>query len=209
MKNKKNKHIYKVLSCLIILWVGIFYVREHKASTSRKNSQTHKNKQPKEKVKSITANSIVKDNSDRKQRKPLSRIPASAKKPSSPTAIPLVKRKIIGSKVFKLTNKISQDWKKRATKNLSKVWKSSHKNALDIKSLKSAIFVKNGIGKNVEHVLVSVTNDKGLPASFEAYIDSENGKIVQSWNKTRYEYRDDFKINPQGLEFKGLTLKKQ
>jgi hypothetical protein len=207
MNKQKKKFIFKVSSFLILTWVALLTVREHKGDTIKKNVKIEKLIEVEIKKEKINKTTFYKN-------KLTSRLPASIKKGSQDTATPLIPRKVIGSSKFKLTNTISKNWKEKAYQNLSKVWSSSQKTfqkktPIEIKSLKSAIFVKNGIGKNIEHVLVNLINDKGLPASFEAYIDSENGKIVQSWNKTRYEYREGFSISPTGREFIGLSVKKQ
>jgi Zn-dependent metalloprotease len=135
---------------------------------------------------------------------------ASVKK--SDVQIPLKKepiRKIIGRSdlPFKPINKIDKKWKSKALSNLSKVWIGDK--GIDIEHKNSAVFIKNGIAKNVEHVIVSLVHNNGNPSSFEAYIDSQTGKIVKSWNKTRYESRKPLKVDPTPLGFTGLTVKKQ
>lgn len=210
-KNQKSFYIKSLtiitIACACILSFYYFSSKENiNQSLSKKPSKTHLSNKVSMTKETDTEKILQKNKADqRKIHGKNNRTPASIK----PFVLQKRTRKIIGAKKFKLINSISSDWKDKAVKKLSHVWHSSHSNSLEIKSIKSAIFVKNGIGKNVEHVLISITNDKGLPASFEAYIDSESGKIVQSWNKTRYEYRDTFSVSPQGREFRGIELKKQ
>ncbi len=142
--------------------------------------------------------------------KGVSRAIASVKKVD--VQIPLIKepvRKIIGRKdlPFNVVNKIDKKWKDKAVSNLSRVWISDKE--IEIEHKESAVFIKNGVAKNVEHVLVSLVHNDGNPSSFEAYIDSQTGKIIRSWNKTRYESRKPLKVDPTPIGFKALPIKKQ
>jgi Zn-dependent metalloprotease len=180
MENKK--HIFLICSCLLALLVL--------------TNQSEK----------IKDSSFVVKN---KRAKPMRSI-ASVKK--SNILIPLKKepiRKIIGRSdlPFKAANKVDKKWKAKALSNLSKVWIGDK--GIEIEHKDSAVFIKNGIAKNVEHVLVSLVHNNGNPSSFEAYIDSQTGKIIKTWNKTRYESRKPLSVDPTPLGFTGLTVKKQ
>jgi hypothetical protein len=106
---------------------------------------------------------------------------------------------------FPIANQINKDWKKLATKRLQEfVPKSS---TFSIEPVKSAVFVKHQIGRYVEHVIIEIKKPDGLVSSFDAYIDSQSGTIVQTWNRTKFEIRPDYQLEATGLDFHSEPLK--
>ncbi len=198
MKNKKV--LYSTLCLLLVIWGTIFLIRHPESSKTKNHTNNNEEKAHKEHktVKILPQKKIVK------------RTISSIKKNSNnnPTEqSDKETRKVIGGGNFQLINKVNPKWKSLAQKNIKNVWFGQ--NEIQIKEISKAIIIKHGIGRNVEHVKVSLINNKGLPASFDAYIDSENGTIINSWNKTRYELRTPLKINSKATAFVGNTVKKQ
>jgi hypothetical protein len=117
-------------------------------------------------------------------------------------------RKVVGSssRKYTLVNKINKDWKKLATKKLVFTWGHKIGRIIEIDSIKPAIYVKHGIGKNVEHVRIGLTDENGKHSGYEAYIDSESGSIIQTWNRTRYEINKRVSANAKGKGFVGNAL---
>jgi len=77
---------------------------------------------------------------------------------------------------------------------------------VSITELKSVVFVKHGIGKYAEHVMVSIKKDGGRARTYEALVDSQTGSILQTWNKTRAEKRESIQVSIQGRGFAGTKL---
>jgi hypothetical protein len=98
-----------------------------------------------------------------------------------------------------LTNKVNKNWKKLYKSNFLRMASVKKVKGLKIELKKSMVQVKNNIGRNLEHVVVSYIKPNGQPFSFEAIIDSETGHLVQTWNKTHYEFKKPFKI--QGAKY--------
>ena len=98
-----------------------------------------------------------------------------------------------------LTNQTSDDWEDKYKKRLIKSLYGKEIKDFKIEKKKSIIRVRKNVGTNLEHVIVSFTRPDGKPFSFEAYINSETGQLVKSWNKTRYEYKKPYKI--EGMKY--------
>jgi hypothetical protein len=118
------------------------------------------------------------------------------------------KRKVVGanSKNYNLVNKISKDWKGLATKRLKFTWGHKAGRIIQIDTIKSIIYVKHGLGKNAEHVRITLTDENGKHSGYEAYINSESGSIIQTWNRTRYEINKQLSASSKGQEFVGNSL---
>jgi hypothetical protein len=122
-------------------------------------------------------------------------------------SVPRIKalRKVIGSKLpidqIHISNTVSSNWKAKYTSNFKRMVNTDDIINFEVKNQKSVVLVKRNHGINVEHVIVSYKTTGGVPFSFEAYINSETGQMVQSWNKTRLEIRRSIKLSPVGKEF--------
>ena len=115
------------------------------------------------------------------------------------------KREFIGrvknAKNVRLVNEESDDWKEKYQHNFMRMLGDQKVTDFKIKLKKSIIKVHNNVGRHLEHVVVSYKKPNGDPFSFEAHIDSATGQVVQTWNKTRYEYREPARLKADGHKF--------
>lgn len=139
----------------------------------------------------------------------------SRKVASIPTQTSVIKkykdRKIVGTfkadKDFPITNKVNKEWKQLAFNKLNRYLKDDTK--MTIEPVKSAIFVKHNIGRYVEHVKIIFKKENGLVSAYDAYIDSQSGNVIRTWNRTKIEYRDNYKFSSKGKGVFSLPLEKQ
>lgn len=107
-------------------------------------------------------------------------------------------RQIVGElydlKKIKFNNKVRKDWKEKYETNFLRMASVKDVKNLKIKLKRSILKVKNNVGTNYEHIIVSYNKPNGQPFSFEALIDSETGSLVKTWNQTKYEYKKPSKI---------------
>lgn len=73
---------------------------------------------------------------------------------------------------------------------------------ISITKIKSFVMQRDGVSLNVDSVLVKLKVDKKEKTSFKALVDSETGKILQTWDQPVYdpiEHKDNFsiKIDPR------------
>ena len=197
MNNRNNKSpiIISVFAIMILsVFVLVDYKRENGTLTTSKQNKVIKDK-------SLKASRSIASIKGSKKKIPLKKINKKDLKV-------LKERKVVGSnfKKYNLINKVNKDWKKLAKKKLAFTWGHKIGRIIEIKSIKPAIYVKHGIGKNIEHVKISLTDENGKYSGYEAYIDSENGSIIQTWNRTRYEINKGISISSKGLGFIGNSL---
>ena len=113
------------------------------------------------------------------------------------------KRQIIylspsSKKILSFTNKKNDRWMDLAQDNLLKFQEPSTK--VKIVALEGVIFLKYGKAQLAEKILVSYINQNGLISSFNAYVDSENGRMIGlPWNKTVVENKNIPRIQPSGV----------
>lgn len=119
-------------------------------------------------------------------------------------------RKIVGTfipqKDFPISNKINKNWKKLALKKLNRYKPSNTK--IEITPVKSAIFVKHNIGRYVEHVKIVLTKKSGLVSAYDAYVDSQSGSVIRTWNRTKIEFKPRTSVPSLGNEFYAHPLQK-
>lgn len=119
-------------------------------------------------------------------------------------------RKIVGSfnvkKDFPISNKIDINWKKKAVKKLTSFLSDDTK--LKVELVKPAIFVKHNIGRYVEHVKIILRKDSGLVSAYEAYVDSQSGNVIRTWNRTKIERNPATKVSAEGKGVYSLPLNK-
>ena len=107
------------------------------------------------------------------------------------------KRNVASVKKVKVSNK-QEPWITKYKENFLKLTNSSDINELKIKKQKTVQIKKAGIFKTLEHVIVSYRNNAGIPYSFEALIDPKTGTLVQSFNRTRLEFKKKILFNQEG-----------
>lgn len=118
--------------------------------------------------------------------------PATASSTQSSSTSPVGMPKINGRRVMnlppgkdaitklKVSNKVS-DWQEGLEHSL-KVQGGDAIKDLKIENIESLIWVQHGIALNVESLKITITNDKKEKTMFRAMVDSQNGKILQTWD---------------------------
>ncbi|MCO4793947.1 MAG: hypothetical protein KC493_09550, partial [Bacteriovoracaceae bacterium] len=111
----------------------------------------------------------------------------SSLSPNLPKVITIDGRELIGksktpAKNLKWTNKFNPNWKKVLGNKLLRFQK--HTTKVLVKRNKSVIQVKNDRGRLMEHVTVSYLLGGDDISSFTAWVDSETGELIRTWNKT-------------------------
>jgi hypothetical protein len=107
-------------------------------------------------------------------------------------SIPTRPRKIIGAdqskNISELTfeNTISSGWKDDLKKNLEELG-NNEVTVTEIEHHDSYIQVRQGKARYLESVIVRMKNVSGMPSSFRAEIDSQNGQVLKTWDKPIFE----------------------
>jgi hypothetical protein len=80
------------------------------------------------------------------------------------------------------SNKISQDWQQQLEAVL---WQQGgdELKAVDVVKERSLIWKNEGISLHVESVRITLTNNKQESTSFRALVDSQTGKILETWDQ--------------------------
>ncbi len=197
MKNKKKEFL---IALSLIIGIAVFLL----VNPASKKIITSKNQAEKKKV----SNSIVGKKDYKTSINSTSRAISSI--PNSPTKTKKENKRIYLGKVknlndLYLANSVSDNWKEKYRKHFFKLVPTNQVKDFNVELKRSVIKVKDNIGKHLEHVLVSFKNQAGKPFSFEAYIDSETGHVVHSWNRTRHEIKQS--LNIKGNQY--LYLKEE
>lgn len=122
------------------------------------------------------------------------RIPASIKKKT------LYGRRLIGTKIpkmktkIKFENEINSKWKTFLGNELMRFQPPETK--AFVLHQQGLIRIKNGKGKYIEEVIITFLTPTGKKNSFKAFVDSENGRVLKTWNKTIHQIRDSFIMKP-------------
>lgn len=195
-KNSDNKKIQIFLSVIALLAVTFTYQYFKKIQHS----------ELKDLAKSSKEKTSTQDKSTIKNQ---ARTIASVQKSSLLAKIK--DRKVVGfvsnDKDFPITNKINKEWKKLAYKKLNSLINSDIK--LEITPVKSLVYVQYNMGTYVEHVKIVLRKSSGLKSAYDAYIDSQTGLILRTWNRTKFEIRPKAFLNAEGKEFVAVPLKTQ
>ena len=109
---------------------------------------------------------------------------------------------LVNQPIINTINAPKKTWKTKYKENFFRMGHNAQIKNFEIKHKKSATLVKRNIAKNVEHILVSYNLPNGDAYSFEAYIDSQTGQLVQAWNKTRPEFKKGLNLSGQGKVYK-------
>lgn len=119
-------------------------------------------------------------------------------------------RQVVGllgkeKKNFIINNKINKDWKKLALNRLNKMVGQNIK--LEIQNVKPVLFIKHNMGKYAEHVKIILKKESGLKSAYDAYVDSQTGAIIRTWNRTKFEIKPKFLLKSHGNEFVSIPIK--
>ncbi len=98
-------------------------------------------------------------------------------------------------------NKPSADWEKKLTQSLKAQAGNSLKE-LEIKKERSLVWTRDENALLVESVVVSMTNTQDVSSSFRALVDSQTGKVLETWDRTIFDPMDKsgefkFKLDPR------------
>lgn len=185
-----NKRLVGTLIVIVII-SGFFLIRplEDKKEDIRQATTTKKKSSPK----------IAPE-----RKRDLASIPKKEPKLKKKLTTPVKEnRHYIGSfkdiNEISFSNQTSSDWEDKYKKRFKKSLYGKEIKNFKIEKKRSVVRVRKNVGTNLEHVVVSFTRPDGNPFSFEAYINSETGQLVKSWNKTRYEYKKPYKI--EGMKY--------
>ncbi len=61
---------------------------------------------------------------------------------------------------------------------------------IDIRKEKSFIWNKDNIPLHVEMVVIKLTNQQDVESSFRAIVDSQTGKVLETWDRTIFDPAD-------------------
>lgn len=136
------------------------------------------------------------------QRAPASKAPAK-KENQGPESIPgrywnLYPNQEVPQKMtFK--NEVNKEWKALMGQDILRFLRPDTK--LFVKKEKSLTLLERGLGRHVEQVYVKMVSPEGRQFSYHAYVDSESGKVLRTWNNTIHEPmgKETPKIRPSGL----------
>jgi len=84
-----------------------------------------------------------------------------------------------------IDNNYNPRWKEELGKNLLRFLRPNTKTI--VKRETSALIKHKGQNLMVEHVLVKLKSPEGRHYGYNAYVDSSNGKIIHTWNRTIHE----------------------
>lgn len=101
----------------------------------------------------------------------------------------------------RFVNKPSPEWKNLLELSL-KTQGGENLKEIKIEREKSLIWMKDNQALMVESVLVSLTNQQDTHSSFRALVDSQTGKILESWDRTLFDPASTkdgfrFKLDPR------------
>jgi hypothetical protein len=99
-------------------------------------------------------------------------------------------RKIMGlpagvkkeAKDINVQNSESDDWEEKLVAAL-KIQGGDTVEKIEIKKVASLIWVQNDTGINVESVIVTIKGKDNKEAMFKALVDSQTGKILETWDR--------------------------
>ena len=80
-------------------------------------------------------------------------------------------------------NKPSPDWKERVETSLRAQSGDSLK-SIKIQKENSLVWMKDGNPIHVESVIITLTSQQSAESSFTAMVDSQTGKVLESWDRT-------------------------
>lgn len=87
--------------------------------------------------------------------------------------------------IFPMANRVNKEWKSRLTESLTKFQPKNVQVKVEHKN--SYLQIEQDQGRYLEAVFVETIFADGKANSFNALVDSESGRIVDSWDWSRYE----------------------
>lgn len=208
----KSKKIFIFLS-LLVVGGALFYYFQKDHSPTGESWVTFKKTTPK-KVDSYPTTPEEKEvaklptEESKPQRTPASTKPAPIKKARK--SLPgrewnlFANQKIPKKISFK--NEPKEDWKALMGQDIMRFLRPDTK--LFVKKEKSLTILERDGGLHVEQVYIKMISPEGRQYSYQAYVNSETGKVIKTWNRTIHEpmgketpkFRPTGIINPNGSE---------
>jgi len=95
-----------------------------------------------------------------------------------------------------IDNEYNPLWKEELGKNLLRFLRPKTKSI--VRREGSALIKHKGKNLLVEHVLVKLKSPEGRHFGYNAYVDSQSGKVVKTWNRTIHEQynRSALRLSP-------------
>lgn len=100
----------------------------------------------------------------------------------------------------KISNTFNSAWKDQFKLNLEKSF-GEEKVDINIKHIKSLVYVKYNSGLLAEKIKVNLKRSNGDTSSYMALVNSETGSIINTWDRTRYEFKKRLILDGKGAEF--------
>lgn len=91
---------------------------------------------------------------------------------------------------LKYVNKPNSDWKNLYANKILNILPEGTK--LLVKKTRGLIVITPKGAKHIEHVRVSIQKENSPAVGFEAQVDSETGEQLRVWNRTEFEYGQNF-----------------
>jgi len=154
--------------------------RDDKWETFNKVTQSEVTNYPTTKEEAKKANIDLKKLKSENSAPPL-RKPAAVKKGRELLTYPNQKL----PKKLNYKNAPREDWKALFGQDVLRFLRPD--TLLHVKKEKSATIIEEGKGRYVEQVLVKLISPEGRKYSYQAFVDSENGKVIKTWNQTIHE----------------------
>ncbi len=121
------------------------------------------------------------ENTTAQKRRPSS-IPSMAQKVRMIAGREVTGDRNADAKGLKWVNSYNSKWQEKLGNLLLKFQEPDTK--VLVKKNKSVIEIKNGKGRLMEHVTISYLLKGDDTTSFNAWVDSETGQMIRTWNKT-------------------------
>lgn len=86
-------------------------------------------------------------------------------------------------------NKPSPHWQNRLETSLKEQGGDSLKN-IQIKKERSLTWTRDEVPLSVESVIITLTNQQNEESSFRAIVDSQTGKVLETWDRTIFDPAD-------------------
>lgn len=154
--------------------------REDKWETFNKVTQNEVTNYPTTKEEAKKANIDLQKSENKRSAPPLRR-PAAVKKGRELLTYPNQKL----PKKLTYRNAPREDWKALFGQDVLRFLRPD--TLLHVKKEKSATIIEEGQARYVEQVLVKLISPEGRKYSYQAFVDSENGKVIKTWNQTIHE----------------------
>jgi hypothetical protein len=95
---------------------------------------------------------------------------------------PVKEAQSLPSENVQIAHQISPHWEEELTEQLKSQGGSSLKE-VKVKKIDSVIWKQHNLTLQAESVIVSLKNKQGEEVSFRAMVDSQTGKILESWDR--------------------------